>query len=150
MKLCCYIITLLLLSACTVDRHVQYTHEAPKSFPKLVAVGYAPVSSQPGKTRTERMINAMKASKMEAYRELAEQVYGQHVQGQQRVADLVMASDNLKARVDGVVRGAQVIKTYAVGDDSYATEMALDMKRVYDLYLIEAQPVQQVSSSYFH
>ena len=42
----------------------------------LTAVGYANISEQKGRTDEERQVRAMRASKIDAYRELAEQVYG--------------------------------------------------------------------------
>jgi len=47
-----------------------------------------------------------------------------------------------------VIKGAQVIKTYAVGD-TYATELQLDMKRVHDLYIGEVKPRQVKKVTYY-
>ncbi|MGL5532110.1 MAG: hypothetical protein ACRDCM_00815 [Plesiomonas shigelloides] len=40
----------------------------------LTAVGYAPIATQSGKTLQERQIQAMRASRLDAYRAMAEQV----------------------------------------------------------------------------
>ena len=83
---------------------------------------------------------AIKASKLDAYRELAEQVYGQKVDGEQELANMILTNNQLKSSVEGVIRGARVVKTYPVGEDTYATELELDMSRVYDIYLSTAKP----------
>lgn len=146
-----------MVSACSVltpNKHIEYNYAKPDSFPTLVAVGYAPISGQPGKTHTEKVINAMKASKMEAYRELAEQIAGQRIAGQQQLVGQHLSQDQVTSRVAGVIRGAEVVKSYAVGEDTYATEMSLDMKRVYELYLGNApnaieRPSQATSPLYY-
>jgi hypothetical protein len=92
---------------------------------------------------------AMRASKLDAYRELAEQVYGQRLEGSQSVSSLVVESETLKASVEGVIRGAEVVKAYPVGDDTYVTELSLDMKQVYDLYLTTAKPRRVKEVKYY-
>ncbi|WP_372766375.1 LPP20 family lipoprotein [Pseudoalteromonas sp.] len=140
----------LILSGCSqlFDKHVEYEYQTPDSFPVLQAIGYAPISLQPGTTSEQKAIMAMKASKLEAYRELAEQVYGQKVDAQTNVQGMVANNDTLKVRVQGVVRGAKVTKSYAVGD-MYATEVELDMKLVHDLYIGQTKPRSVKKVTYF-
>ncbi|MEC8227150.1 MAG: flagellar biosynthesis protein FlgP, partial [Pseudomonadota bacterium] len=75
---------LLFISGCTsmFDKHVEWETVEPDEYPVLTAVGYAPIASQHGGSDSEKSIMAMKASKLDAYRELAEQVYGQRINGQ--------------------------------------------------------------------
>jgi hypothetical protein len=130
------------LSGCSllVDKHVEWETVEPDSYPVLKAIGYAPINSQRGDNDTVKMLMAIKASKLEAYRELAEQVYGQRIEGSQSLSSLVVSNESLKASVEGVIRGAEVVKSYPVGEDTYATELSLDMQRVYDIYLTTAKP----------
>jgi hypothetical protein len=129
------------LSGCAglVDKHIEYQYQSPDSYPVLKAVGYAPISLQPGKSEQQKEILAIKASKLEAYRELAEQVYGQQITASASVRGMITTNDTLKSKVNGAIRGAKVIKSYAVGD-TYATELELDMKRVHDLYIGQVKP----------
>ncbi|MBY5992923.1 LPP20 family lipoprotein [Ferrimonas balearica] len=129
------------------DRFVEYETVAPESFPVLTATGIAPLSAQLGNNEQEKMRRAMRAAKLDAYRELAEQVYGQRIQGQSEVDNLVLSSDRFRAQVDGVIRGAKVVRSYPVGD-SYVTELELDYQLVWELY--QQQPRQRVKSvSYY-
>ena len=130
------------------DKHIEYTYQQPDSFPVLKAVGYAPISLQPGKSEQQKSILAIKASKLEAYRELAEQVYGQKITANTSVRAMIASNDSLNAQVNGVVRGAKVVKSYAVGD-TYATELELDMKLVYDLYIGEVKPRSVKKVTYY-
>jgi len=111
--------------------------------PKWVrATGYAPISLQPGKTREHKMIVAMRASKLRAYQELAAIVHGQYLFGTSRVKDMVVESDQFKAAVSGIVRGARVVKTFPIQNDTYATTLEVDMNQVQRAWL-DTQPDEQ-------
>lgn len=135
------ILLALVISGCTslLDKHVIWEYEKPEQFPILRAIGYAPISAQQSDNQQIQQIMAMRASKLDAYRELAEQVYGYQIKGQSNVQNLVASDDKMKARVEGVIRGARIVKSYPVGD-TYATELELDMRLVYDLYIINSKP----------
>lgn len=126
------------LSGCSsvIDKHVEWETVEPDVFPIIKAVGYAPISLQKGQTDSQKMILAIRSSKLDAYRELAEQVYGHNIQGATSVRGMIANNDNLKAKVNGLIRGAKVIKNYALGD-IYTTELELDMKVVYSLYKVQ-------------
>ncbi|QYJ74117.1 LPP20 family lipoprotein [Shewanella sp. FJAT-52076] len=143
-------LTLVFLAGCASsdDRYVQWETEAPASFPKLTAIGYAPLATQPAKTQAEKVLMAMQASKLAAYRELAEQVYGQKISAGASVNDWGMGSDSIKASVSGVIRGARVVKAYPVGEH-YVTELELDFARVWDIYQQQNRPSKVKEVTYF-
>ncbi|OCW98218.1 LPP20 family lipoprotein [Alishewanella sp. HH-ZS] len=126
------------------DRHIEYQHETPVSFPVITALGAAPISLQQGSNETQKMLLAMRASKLEAYRELAERVYGQRIDSQNTVSAMVAKNDILEASVQGLIRGARVVKSYAV-DDTYVTELELNFAEVYAT-LQHTQPKQSIRS----
>lgn len=136
-KIWVVLVSALIVSGCSsvLDKHVVWEYEEPESFPVLRAVGYAPIKSQPGESDEIKNIMAMKASKLEAYRELAEQVYGRQVRGSSTLNNMIATDDKLRAKVQGVIRGAKIVKSYPVGN-TYATELELDMRVVHDLYKI--------------
>ena len=144
-------LSVMLLSGCTslFTQHVEWETIEPETYPVIRAVGYAPIGSQQGANESEQVLMAMKASKLEAYRELAEQVYGQRVDGEQSLHNLMMHNSQLQASVEGVIRGAKVVKTYPVGEDTYATEMELDLQVVYDIYLATAKPKRIKNVRYY-
>ncbi|HBY85237.1 MAG TPA: flagellar biosynthesis protein FlgP, partial [Colwellia sp.] len=82
---------------------------------------------------TQRMLMAIKASKIAAYAELAEQVYGQQVSSKVTMADLLIEDQQLTASIQGIIRGAKVVKSYPVGD-VYTTELQLNFEDVYNIY----------------
>jgi len=131
-----------LLTGCSNfgDKYIEYQLEPPTEFAVLSATGYAPINAQPGKNKTEKMLNAIQASKLAAYRELTEQVHGQQVSGQTSVSELAINNSSFKTSVAGLIRGARVTQSYPVNDDIYATELELDFKVVYQLYQSSALP----------
>lgn len=132
-----------------ITRHVEYEVIKPEKYPILRAVGYASIDAQPSNTQQGKMLMALKASKLEAYRELAEQVYGQQIDGGQTLANLALQNDQLSASVEGVIRGARVVKSYAVGEDTYVTELQLDMEEVQALYLSVVRPTKLKDVRYY-
>ncbi|EKO3953829.1 flagellar biosynthesis protein FlgP [Vibrio fluvialis] len=95
----------------------------------LTAVGYASISEQKGSDDEEKQVRAMRASKIDAYRELAEQVYGMRVSGRAELQDQRLGTELTSGAVDGVIRGAEVVRSYKVGD-SYVTELRLDIRKM--------------------
>ena len=128
------IMAICLFSCSSVDsQNVQYQRVKPSVFPVLTAIGQAPISLQPSVNESQRMLMAISASKIAAYAELAEQVYGQQVTSNATMSNLVMNNQALQASVQGIIRGAKVIKSYPVGD-TYTTELSLNFKDVYAIY----------------
>lgn len=127
--------SIMLISACSsvYDKHVQWQAVAPKTFPIIHGVGYASISLQKSTHETQRMLMAIKASKIAAYLELAEQVYGQQVSSKTTMADMLIENQQLASSVQGLIKGAKVVKSYPVGD-TYTTELQLDFKDVYEIY----------------
>ncbi len=99
----------------------------------LVATGYAVVSVQNHKNPAQQRLLAIRASKLDAYRSLTEQVYGQQLDATTTVADMTIMSDTFRAKVEGVVYGAVLVSITPVGDDTYETTLSLDQHVVRDL-----------------
>lgn len=120
----------------SVNRFLNYTDTGvnkPDDFPILRATGYAVISSQTGKNISQKSIHAMRASKLEAYKELTEQVYGLYIKSNSAVNDTKETYSKVSSEVSGVIHGARVIRQYPIGD-TYVTELELDTKLIYDLY----------------
>ena len=99
----------------------------------LVATGYADISVQNHKLPAQQRLMAIRASKLEAYRSLTEQVYGQYLDATTTVADMMVKSDTFRSRVEGVIYGAVLVSITPVGDDTYETTLSLDRAVVNDL-----------------
>jgi len=105
----------------------------------LTATGYAVVSMQNHKNPAQQRLLAIRAAKLDAYRSLTEQVYGQHLDASTTVADMTIMNDTFRAKVEGVIYGARLVSITPVGDDTYETTLSLDANVVRDLRLLYLQ-----------
>jgi outer membrane protein FlgP len=99
----------------------------------MTATGYAVVSVQNHRLPAQQRLLAIRASKLDAYRALTEQVYGQYLDATTTVADMVVQSDSFRARVEGVIYGATLVSITPVGDDTYETTLSLESAVVDDI-----------------
>jgi hypothetical protein len=102
----------------------------------LMATGYAVISVQNSKNPAQQRLMAIRASKLDAFRTLTEQVYGQQLDASSTVADMVMLNDTFRTKVEGVIYGAQLVSITPVGEDTYETTLSLDKEVVQDLRLL--------------
>ena len=99
----------------------------------FVATGYAVISIQNHKNPAQQRLLAIRASKLDAYRALTEQVYGQHLDANTTVSDMTVVNDTFRTKVEGVIYGAQLVSITPVSDDTYETTLSLDRAVVQDL-----------------
>ncbi len=92
----------------------------------LYAVGYAPISLQRPADYQQKLLHAMRASKMDAYRELTEQLGGVMTSSSSTMNSHVLQDGTVSNSSRGVVRGARVVNSYPDGD-MYVTELELNL-----------------------
>ncbi|MBE0482422.1 MAG: LPP20 family lipoprotein [Bacterioplanes sp.] len=94
----------------------------------LRVVGYGAPSTDGNQTAVQRRLLAMRASKMDAYRSMAERVYGTSVSGSTTVRDMVLQNDRFRTYVETYMHGARVVSTDVMPDGSVETilEMTID------------------------
>ena len=107
-----------------------------QTIPTLTAVGYAVVSTQPGKSDAQRRLMAIRAARMAAIRELAEQIHGLQVDSNTSVVDLMVQNDTFRGVVTGIIRGARTVRINPTGSDTY--EIVLEIDRDVIARLIQA------------
>jgi len=108
-----------------VYQQVEHTY-SPKVEPIIVRVtGYGAFLDNPRMSKGQNQLMAMRSSKLDAYRALAERVYGTRVTGGSTVEAMVLRDDRFRTYVDSVIRGAKVISTYELAHKNYETTMEL-------------------------
>lgn len=97
---------------------------------KITGIGYGAESTFPAYTPGQRRLMAIRSSKLDAYRALAEQLYGIKIDSNTSVATLTAKNDSFRARVNAVVRGARVVSVTPMADQNYETvlEVYVDKK----------------------
>jgi len=92
---------------------------------RIRVAGYGVLPEDKSLSTPQRNLLAQRASKLDAYRALAERVYGLKVDGQSQVSDLIVNNDDFRVFVDAYLRGAKVITSSPLADGSYETIMEL-------------------------
>ena len=94
---------------------------------RVSAVGYGALPMMDGLTNTQRRLLAMRASKLDAYRSLAETVQGIKITGQSSVSALSMTNDSFRAYVEAWLRGARVVSVTPLPEGGYETVLELQL-----------------------
>ena len=114
----------------TIESAVQATaaisQPKVKVVPTITGMGYASVSSQPAKSVNQRRLMAIRAARLEAMRNLTEQVHGMKINSRTTIIDAIVQNDSLRATVDGLIVGAKTVRINPVGADTYEVVLELD------------------------
>jgi len=114
----------------TIQSAVQATaaisQPTVKVVPTITGMGYASISSQPAKSVNQRRLMAIRAARLEAMRNLTEQVHGIKVDSRTTIIDAIVQNDSLRATVDGLIVGAKTVRINPVGTDTYEVVLELD------------------------
>jgi hypothetical protein len=121
----------LLMTGCAMVKTPPQEFLPPKT---LSVTGYGTVKKSEQYSPSELKIMAMKASKMDAYRNLAEQLIGIQLHSLTTVENMEVSQDSNQGNVDAFLRGARVksispmngSNLYA-GDYAYETVVELEL-----------------------
>lgn len=81
-----------------------------KLEPILIRVtGYSAFESEADAKSESKRLLALRASKLDAYRTLAERVYGLSISGRSTMKDFILKEDKFAVGLDSYVRGARVV-----------------------------------------
>lgn len=139
MRSLCLLLSGLLLTACSLYSQDDSSasgvlfqpvkQESDPVAPLVIrVVGYGALNSIGKQTEAQKRLMALRASKMDAYRAMAERVYGTTILGSTTIQDMVVHDDRLKTYVETSIHGARVVSTSIMGDGSVETlmEMTID------------------------
>jgi len=124
LKLIVLVLIALGLTSCAVKKQVTKYTPLPKRV--LTAMGYGTVDES-RYVASQRRLMGMRASKMEAYRALAEQLYGVRLNSNTTVENMVVKNDSYRSYIDAVVRGARVKRITAIDANTYETVMEVEL-----------------------
>ena len=106
---------------------------APLPAPaRLLAVGYGAQGAYSQYTHGQQQLMAMRAAQVDAYRNLAEQVYGFRVWGNTAVSAFATQNDSVRTYVDAFIRGARVVNMTSIANGNYEATVELDL--THDFY----------------
>ncbi|UQB43503.1 LPP20 family lipoprotein [Thiomicrospira microaerophila] len=126
--------------------HVVVKERRSQERIKITGVGYGAENNFEGFTDGQRRLMAIRASKLDAYRALAEQIYGIKIDSNTSVATLTAQNDSFRARVNAVVRGARIVSITPMADNNYETvlEVFVDRDFFEDVFVYTGQNKQRI------
>ena len=89
----------------------------------LIFTGYGTEDQFSDYPVRQRRLLAIRAAKMDAYRNAAEQVFGVQISGSTAVTDMVIENDHYSGYVEAVLQGAKVLAIKPVGNGIYEAEI---------------------------
>ena len=94
---------------------------------KVQATGYGNIGNFSQYTSGQAKLMAIRAAKVDAYRNLAEQVHGVRVWGNTAVSAFVAQNDVIRTFVDSFIQGARVVNVTPAGDGNYEATVELEL-----------------------
>ena len=113
-------------SVVEVQKSVQRLPVKVVEIPTITGVGFSAVSIQPGKNLNQKRIMAIKAARLDALRQLTEQIHGIQLTGSTKIAEAIVQSDTLRADIQGVILGARTVKIEPSSSDTYEVAVEID------------------------
>lgn len=92
---------------------------------QFTGLGLSQVSTQPGASQNQKRLMAIRAARMEALRDLTEQIHGIRLTSDTTLRDKVLRSDHVRGIVEGEIRGARTLRITPKDDDSFEVVLAL-------------------------
>lgn len=113
-------------SVIEVQKAVERLPVKVVEIPTITGVGFSAVSIQPGKNLNQKRILAIKAARLDALRQLTEQIHGIQLAGSTKIAEAIVQSDTLRADIQGVILGARTVKIDPSSSDTYEVVVEID------------------------
>lgn len=107
---------------------------AAPMYDVIRAKGNGVEPNDPSMSPPEKALMGKRAAKLDALRNLLEQVYGVTLKSKTTVRDFVTQSDDMKARVNAFVRGARVVSERSIGDGSYEVEVEIELDPIMRMF----------------
>lgn len=86
----------------------------------------------PGQAR----LMALRAAKVDGYRNLLEQTYGVRIQGDTTVRDFITQSDIVRSKVDAFIRGAKEVSNRTLSDGTVEVELEITLDQFFYDYFV--------------
>ncbi|MGC9458037.1 MAG: LPP20 family lipoprotein [Halothiobacillaceae bacterium] len=95
------------------------------------AKGQGAGSTDPNLSATQRHLLGMRAARVDAYRNLAEQLRGVRINGSTTIGDMAADSDRIRAQVDAFVRGATLVSIDRISGDMFEATLELRLDQAF-------------------
>lgn len=117
---------------------------------KLTAVGYGAGGSFENYSVGQKKLMAMRASKLDAYRALAEQVQGVRITGGSTVSAMMMQNESFRVYIDAYIRGARIVSVAPITDGNIETTIELEFDTQLVRNFVTQAPLRAQSGAYYN
>ena len=114
-----------LLGGCAPVPVMEPSPNVVPSPPSYTAIGYGAMDSYKDHTPSEQRLLAIRAARMDAYRNLAEELAGLRIRGSTHMRATKVDEDSYRSYVDALVRGAKLKTITPRPDGIYEVELEL-------------------------
>jgi len=90
--------------------------------------GYGAEPNDPYMSSAEKSLMAKRAAKLDALRNLTEEVYGIKITSESYVRDFVTQSDVIRSRIHAFIQGAKVVSERRLPDGTYETTLEIELQ----------------------
>lgn len=103
---------------------------------KIETVGYSTTESYKRFPQAQQKLLAIRGAKLNAYRNLAEEVYGIKIKGKSTVKDMIVKNDTYRVYIDTMIRGAHIEAISETKSGFFEAEVSLTLtpRYTYCLY----------------
>ena len=124
------LLVLLMATACAPMGQQSHSADDKRFAPIILRVsGYGTYeNATKDRVDTRKRLMARRVSQLDAYRNLAERVYGTVVYGSSTVNDFVLQNDNFRAYVDSYLRGMKTVSVNEHSDGVVETVVELKLE----------------------
>lgn len=91
----------------------------------------------------QRRLMALRASELDAYRKLSEQISGVHIFGDTRVDDFISQHDRVRSRLNTFIQGATITHQEFQSDGVAVTHMTMKVSRSQLQRMLERERIHQ-------
>ncbi len=117
--------TLVLTTVLSGCARVVLETDMPKTT--IRAIGYGTVNKDPTLSAAQQRLLAMRASKLDAIRNLVEHVHGLELNGQSTVGAMAMRNDIFYTYLNTFIRGAKVVSVAPTDSETFQTTVELTL-----------------------
>ncbi|MBM6552165.1 LPP20 family lipoprotein [Marinomonas ostreistagni] len=111
-----------------VTRETEVIDVMPREPIVVRTTGYSAPMTNSSFSPAQRRLMTMRGSKLDAYRNLAERVYGIDISSNNSVSNMVAQHDEIRAYVDAYLVGAKVVSQRELADGTFETVVELALK----------------------
>lgn len=138
------VLGVFLLAGCSTQPNVRESAVTPvpaSILPtRVTAIGYGATTAYENYSTGQKRLMAMRASKLDAYRALVEQVNGIRLTSNSTVSALASQHDSFRVYIDAYLRGARIVSVTPLPDGNYETVLELDLKEQFYQTLNQTRP----------